>query len=75
MPAFATRNGPAAAGSEVRRPSLKTFGLRMACFGYSGVNSDRQSAYGLPKTTFTSSSPAPLVIFRIRSYPAFRAVQ
>ncbi len=47
----------------------------MTSFGYSGENSDFQSAYGRLKVTRTSRLFLPRSIFSMRSYPALRAVQ
>ncbi len=68
-------NGPALTFSFLRAPSLNESGVPMTSFGYSGENSERQSAYGRAKVTRTSRSPLPRSIFSIRSYPALRAVQ
>lgn len=53
--------------SFLRAESLKESGVPMTSFGYSGENSERQSAYGRAKVTRTSRSLAPRSIFSMRS--------
>ena len=53
--------------SLLRAPSLKESGVPITCFGYSGENSDFQSAYGRAKVTRTSRSLSPRSIFSMRS--------
>lgn len=61
------RNGPAVFFRVVRAPSLKVPGDPVTSFGYSGENSERQSAYGFEKVTRTWRSSLPRSIFSIRS--------
>ncbi len=62
-----TANGPAVSFSSSRAPSLKARASPITLFGYSGVNSDFQSAYGLAKVTLTSRALPPCSTFSIRS--------
>lgn len=64
---FFTVNGPAVTLSLRRAPSLNASGVPMTSFGYSGENSDCQSAYGRSKVTRTSRSLAPRSILSMRS--------
>lgn len=50
-----------------RASSLKAFGVPMTSLGYSGENSERQSAYGFAKVTRTSRLFLPRSIFSMRS--------
>src|ERR1700742_3727358 len=57
------------------QPLLNRSGVAIAGAGSSGRNSRCQSAYGVPKVTFTSWSSAPRVTAEIWSYPLLSATR